>query len=86
MPPARFCIAIADARVIVLSIYSDEEFIVRGSRRESKAISLKDAVQADLVQAIRAVTKGRSSFSPDIARRLAEDYFHPLQSKGLEDS
>jgi two-component system, NarL family, response regulator NreC len=75
-----------DVKVIVLSMYADEEFIVRALTAGVKAYLLKDAVQADLVRAVRAVATGKSFFSPAIAQTLAEDYVRQLQSKGMEDS
>ena len=76
----------ADVRIIILSMYADEEFLVRALTAGVKGYLLKDAVQADLIPAVRAVATGRSFFSPAIARTLAEDYVRQLQSKGMEDS
>jgi DNA-binding NarL/FixJ family response regulator len=76
----------ADIRIIILSMYADEEFLVRALTAGVKGYLLKDAVQADLLRAVRAVASGRSFFSPAIAQALAEDYVRQLQSKGLEDS
>ena len=75
-----------DIRVIILSMYADEEFLVRALTAGVKGYLLKDAVQADLLRAVRAVATGRSFFSPAIAQTLAEDYVRQLQHKGLEDS
>jgi DNA-binding NarL/FixJ family response regulator len=73
-------------KVIILSMYADEEFIVRALGIGVKGYLLKDSVQADLVRAVRAVATGRSFFSPSIAQSLAEDYVGQLQSRGLQDS
>jgi RNA polymerase sigma factor (sigma-70 family) len=67
-------------------MYADEEFLVRALTAGVKGYLLKDAVQADLLRAVRAVATGRSFFSPAIAQTLAEDYVRQLQHKGLEDS
>ncbi len=75
-----------DVKVIILSMYADEEFLVRALTAGVKGYLLKDAVQADLLRAVRAVATGRSFFSPAIAQTLAEDYVRQLQCKGLEDS
>lgn len=75
-----------DIRVIILSMYADEEFLVRALTAGVKGYLLKDAVQADLLRAVRAVATGRSFFSPAIAQTLAEDYVRQLQQRGLEDS
>jgi DNA-binding NarL/FixJ family response regulator len=75
-----------EIKIIVLSMYADEEFLVRALTAGVKGYLLKDAVQADLLRAVRAVATGRSFFSPAIAQTLAEDYVRQLQNKGLEDS
>jgi two-component system, NarL family, response regulator NreC len=75
-----------DIKIIILSMYADEEFLVRALTAGVKGYLLKDAVQADLLRAVRAVATGRSFFSPAIAQTLAEDYVRQLQRKGLEDS
>ena len=75
-----------EIKIIVLSMYADEEFLVRALTAGVKGYLLKDAVQADLLRAVRAVATGRSFFSPAIAQTLAEDYVRQLQHKGLEDS
>ena len=48
-----------DIRVIILSMYADEEFLVRALTAGVKGYLLKDAVQADLLRAVRAVATGR---------------------------
>jgi DNA-binding NarL/FixJ family response regulator len=75
-----------EAKIIVLSMYADEEFLVRALTAGVKGYLLKDSVQADLLRAVRAVATGRSFFSPEIAHTLAEDYVRALQQKGLQDS
>jgi len=75
-----------DIKIVVLSMYADEEFLVRALTAGVKGYLLKDAVQADLLRAVRAVATGRPFFSPAIAQTLAEDYVRQLQHKGLEDS
>jgi two-component system response regulator NreC len=75
-----------DVHVIVLSMYDDEEYLVRALTAGVKGYLLKDSAQLDMVRAVRAVAQGRAFFSPTIAQKLAEDYTRQLQSKGLEDS
>ncbi|MEO8132166.1 MAG: response regulator transcription factor, partial [Bryobacteraceae bacterium] len=60
-----------DIKIIILSMYADEEFLVRALTAGVKGYLLKDAVQADLLSAVRAVAMGRSFFSPAIAQTLA---------------
>ncbi len=72
--------------VIILSMHSDEEYLVRALSAGAKGYLLKDSAEADLVGAIRSVSEGRPFFSPAIAKTLLEDYLRRLQQRGLSDS
>ena len=71
--------------VIILSMYSDEEFLV-GANAGAKGYLLKDSAEPDLVRAVRSVSQGKTFFSPDIAHMLLEDYMRRLRQGGLQDS
>ena len=73
-------------KVIILSMYADESYVVRALSAGAKAYLLKDATEEDLIPAVRAVAKGRSFFSPAVSRLLLEDYVRSLKQRGLEDS
>lgn len=72
--------------VIILSMYSDEEYIVRALSAGAKGYLLKDSAEAELVSAVRSVSIGRPFFSPAIAQMLLDDYLRQLQQRGLTDS
>lgn len=72
--------------VIILSMYSDETYLVRALTAGAKGYLLKDAAENDLIRAIEAVSQGRPFFSPAIAQTLLEDYMRQLQQRDLKDS
>src|SRR5688572_14689192 len=72
--------------VIILSMHSDEDYVLRALTAGVKGYLLKDTVEADLLRAIAEVKRGRSFFSPAITEILLEDYMRQLKSKGLQDS
>ena len=72
--------------IIMLSMYSDEGYLVRALSAGARGYLLKDAAEADLVRAIDAVAQGKPFFSPAIAQTLLEDYMRTLNQKGLQDS
>ena len=72
--------------VIILSMHSDEEYLVRALSAGAKGYLLKDSAEAELVRAIRSVSEGKPFFSPAIAKTLLEDYLRRLQQRGLSDS
>jgi DNA-binding NarL/FixJ family response regulator len=72
--------------VILLSMHSDEEFLIRALNAGAKGYLLKDSAETDLVRAVRAVAQGKTFFSPEIAQMLVEDYMRRLHQQGLQDS
>ena len=56
------------SRIIVLSQYSDPEYVKRALRSGASGYVLKKAAGADLVSAIRAVHRGGLVLDPEVAR------------------
>ena len=78
--------ALPDTQVVMLSMHSDEGYVLRALKAGAKAYLLKDSAEADLARAIRAVTEGKSFFSPAVGQVLLQDYMRKLQRTGAEDS
>ncbi len=72
--------------VIILSMHSDETYLVRALSAGAKGYLLKDSAEADLLRAVEAVSQGRPFFSPVIAETLLEDYMRRLKQQNLTDS
>ncbi len=72
--------------VVILSMYSDESYVLRALKSGARAYLLKDSAEADLMRAIRAVSEGKSFFSPAVSRMLLEDYVRQLKERGEEDT
>jgi two-component system response regulator NreC len=72
--------------VIILSMHSDESYVIRALAAGARAYLLKDATDEDLLPAVRAVGSGRPFFSPAVTGLLVEDYVRTLQKRGLTDS
>jgi two-component system, NarL family, response regulator NreC len=73
-------------RTIILSMHSDESYIIRALAAGARAYLLKDATDEDLIPAVRAVAAGKPYFSPAVTGVLVEDYVRRLQAKGLTDT
>ena len=73
-------------QVIMLSMHSDEGYVLRALKAGAKGYMLKDSAEADRASAIRAVTAGKSFFSPAVSKILLEDYMRKLKRTGAEDS
>jgi two-component system, NarL family, response regulator NreC len=72
--------------VIILSMYSDETYLMRTLAAGAKGYLLKDSADVDLHRAVQVVAEGKPFFSPAIADTLLEDYMRQLQQRGLQDS
>jgi two-component system response regulator NreC len=72
--------------VVILSMYSDEAYVMRALTAGARAYLLKDSAARDLISAIEAVSQGKSFFSPKVSRILAEDYIRVLKQKGAVDT
>ena len=75
-----------DAAVVMVSMHSDEGYVLRALSAGARAYLLKDSATTDLVTAIHAVVEGKSFFSPAVSRVLLQDYMRKLQRSGAEDS
>jgi DNA-binding NarL/FixJ family response regulator len=61
-----------EARIIVLTTYSGDVQALRALRAGARAYLLKDALDKELLDAIRAVHSGRKAVSPEVSFQLAE--------------
>jgi len=68
--------------VVILSMHSDESYVLRALRAGARAYLLKDSPESDLINAILAVHAGKAFFSPAISKMLVEDYVRQLQHRG----
>jgi DNA-binding NarL/FixJ family response regulator len=59
-----------ETRVIILSMYDDENSVVSAIRSGARAFVLKKASDSDLLDALRTVAKGGSYLSPQVSDRL----------------
>jgi DNA-binding NarL/FixJ family response regulator len=72
--------------VVVLSMHSDEAFVLRALKAGARGYVLKESHETELLQAVRAVKDGKSFFSPAVSRILVDDYVRQMREKGAEDS
>jgi DNA-binding NarL/FixJ family response regulator len=63
-----------DSKVLVLSSYSDDEYVHQLSEAGAAGYLLKQTAASDLIKAVREVRKGNAFFSPTISKRLLEQY------------
>ena len=71
--------------VVILSVHSDEAYILRALKAGARGYLLKDSAETDLIQAVRAVAAGKAFFSPVVSKVLADDYLRQIRQKGVDD-
>jgi two-component system response regulator NreC len=76
----------SNTSIVILSMYSDETYILRALKAGARGYLLKDSAEADLVRAIKSVAEGKSFFSPTVSRVLLDDYVQKLKRTGGENS
>jgi two-component system response regulator NreC len=75
-----------DVNVLILSMYSDENYVVQVLRAGARGYLLKDTAEEDLITAVRTVAKGQPFFSPKIAKLLLGDSMQRIRTEGVSDS
>ncbi len=61
-------------KVLLLSMYDNEEYIRQGLANGAMGFLLKDAEPRELLSAVRAVQRGEAVLSPPITRLVIQDY------------
>jgi two-component system response regulator NreC len=72
--------------IVMLSMHQDESYVLRSLKAGAKGYLLKDSLRADVIEAIRTVSQGRSFLTRKVSRLLQEDYIRQMERRGLEDS
>jgi two-component system, NarL family, response regulator NreC len=71
-------------RVIILSMYMNEPYVIEALRNGAYAYILKESNIADLVRAIREVAAGRHYLSPPLSERAIEAYLEKTKGTSLD--
>lgn len=61
-----------DTKFIILTTYSDDDYIFRGIEAGARGYLLKDAPREELFKAIRAVHRGESLIQPVVASKVLD--------------
>jgi len=61
-------------RVLILSMHADEAYVTQILQAGATGYLLKESADVDLMQAVTAVSAGKSFFSPAIARVMLDGY------------
>lgn len=71
--------------VLILSMYSDERYVLRAVRAGARGYVLKDTLEEGLIEAVQALSKGQPYFSPAVTKLLQEAHIRDLEERKMED-
>jgi len=75
-----------EIKIIILSMHSDESYILRALSAGAKGYLLKDSAEGDILPAVQTVAEGRPYFSPVIASTLLDEYLQTMKKNKVRDS
>jgi len=82
----RISAAVRHIQLIILTVYSDEIYLLNALRAGARGYVLKSSAESEIVDAVHAVSQGKAFFSPKVSRILADDYMRFLEKEQVEDS
>ncbi|GAB4431850.1 MAG: response regulator transcription factor [Anaerolineae bacterium] len=65
-------------RILMLSVHTTEEYVLRALRVGAAGYLLKDADQSELELALKAVTSGETYLSPGVSRHVIDQYLQTV--------
>jgi len=80
------CANFADARVLILTTFDDDEYVFEGLRAGALGYLLKDVSGAELANAVRVVAAGGSMMGPSVARRVLMQITEPVSKANEQDT
>ena len=72
-------------RVLIVSMYSDDVYIMQALQAGAQGFVLKDSGDVDLVRAVGDLAAGKSHFSPSVSKVVLNDYVRHLAERGVID-
>ncbi len=71
-----------DARALILTVHAEEQFFFEALRAGAQGYVLKSSTGEDLRRAVRAVARGSTWLSPELAGSLVENFVTHAQAGG----
>lgn len=73
-----------DTRIVVLSMHSNEAYVLEALRNGASCYVLKETGITDLVQAVREALAGRRYLSPPLSARAIDSYVQKAEAAALD--
>lgn len=75
--------ALPSTQILVLTTLDDDETVFEAVRAGAHAYLLKDAEESELLETVRALRRGESRLTPQIARKVMDQFRRLAQSESL---
>lgn len=75
---ARIAKELPEVKIIILSMHSNEEYVVQALRSGANGYLLKDSAPTELEFAISAVMRGETYLSPSISKHVVDTYLRRI--------
>lgn len=82
----RLCAQFADARILILTTFDDDEYVFEGLRAGALGYLLKDVSGEELANAVRVVAAGGSMMGPSVARRVLMQITEPVSKANEQET
>lgn len=80
--------AVPTARVLMLSMHADDQYVLESLRAGAAGYVLKDAAFSELIEAIQTVAAGKTYLAPELSELVTTDYIRRgrgrAESTGLD--
>ena len=76
---------VPETRVLVVSMHSEEAYVIRALQAGATGYMLKDSAGTDLLKGISSVALGKAYFSPAIASLMLDDYVRRVAGSEVVD-
>lgn len=70
-----------EIKIVVLTMYKDEEILMRAIKAGAIGYVLKERTPDELVHSIKSAYRGESVISPLLANRLLQEFYHELETE-----
>lgn len=78
---ARISKEYPDVRVVILSMHSNEEYVLKALRAGAAGYLLKDTKKQELIDALNAIAEGKTFLSKQVSRHVIDDYVRSVESE-----
>ena len=73
----------ASVRVLMLTTYDLDEYVVAALREGASGYLLKDAAPSELIRAVRAVAAGETALAASVVDRIVDSYVRAAPARGI---